>query len=191
MWNGGTITNLTSLGDGTRFSQAFAINEENEIVGSSSTGQTVGQLIGTTSTTSITRAFLWDEGIIAELLPFNLYTPTNNGSTTNYHSVANDINDSDLIVGNSQRTAGSAAIATLWENGVPIDLNIFLPSGSGWVLTSAEGINDQGDIVGFGTFGGSTRAFLLHSVPEPGSAVLLLIGGLSLLAGNRRALRTP
>ena len=41
-----------------------------------------------------------------------------------------------------------------------------LPAGSGWNLRSAEGINADGAIVGYGTFGGNTRAFLLTPVPE-------------------------
>lgn len=180
LWNGG-ITNLTSLGDGTRFSQAFGLNDANVVVGSSSTGQTVGQLIGTSSTTSITRAFVWQGAAISELSPLNLYTPTNTGATTNYHSVAMDVNNAGLVVGNSQRVAGSAAVATLWRNGVPIDLNTLIPAGSGWNLLSAEGINDAGDIVGFGSFGGSNRAFLL-TVPEPTSiasiAVAMVAAGL-------------
>lgn len=163
LWNAGVITNLTSLGDGTRFSQAYGINEHLEVVGSSSTGQTVGDLIGTTSTTSITRAFYWKNGVITELPPTNLYSPTNNGPTTNYHSVANDINDAGLVVGNSQRISGSPAAATLWRNGVAIDLNTFLPPGSGWVLTNADGINERGDITGTGTLYGAQRAFLLQN----------------------------
>jgi len=39
-----------------------------------------------------------------------------------------------------------------------------IPTGTGWVLRSAEGINQGGDITGLGNFGGQTRAFLL--VPE-------------------------
>lgn len=162
LWNGASIINLTSLGDGTRFSQAYGLNESLEVVGSSSTGQTVGELIGTGSSTSITRAFHWQDGVITELPPFNLYSPTNNGATTNYHSVANDINDAGTIVGNSQRIAGSPAVATMWENGVPVNLNTLLPPGSGWVLTNADGINERGDITGTGTFGGFSRAFLLE-----------------------------
>ena len=83
LWNQGTITNLTSLGDGTRFSQAFGLNDLNIVVGSSSTGMTVGELIGTTSTTSITRAFVWSAGVMTELSPFNLYAPGNEGATAN------------------------------------------------------------------------------------------------------------
>jgi len=187
LWDGGTIANLTSLGDGARFSQAFGLNDTNDVVGSSSTGQTVGQLIGTTSTTSITRGFFWDSGAITELTPFNLYAPGNTGPTTNYHSVAMDINNAGVIVGNSQRIAGSPAVATLWQGGVPIDLNTLLPSGSGWNLLSAEGINSQGDIVGYGTIGGQTHAFLM-TVPEPSSLALAGCGAIGLLAllGRRR-----
>lgn len=183
LWSAGAITNLTSLGDGTRFSQAFGINDLGVVVGSSSTGQTVGQLIGTTSTTAITRAFAWTGGTMTELAPFNLYGPGNTGPTTNYHSVANDININGLIVGNSQRIAGSAAVATLWQNGVAIDLNTLIAPGSGWNLLSAEGINNAGDIVGFGTFQGSSRAFML-TIPSPGAAMVLGLGGL--FAARRR-----
>jgi probable HAF family extracellular repeat protein len=185
LWDGGAITNLTSLGDGTRFSQAFGLNDNNVVVGSSLTGQTVGQLIGTTSTTPITRGFVWDSGVITELTPFNLYAPGNTGPTTNYHSVAMDINNAGLIVGNSQRIAGLPAVATLWQGGVPIDLNTLLPPGSGWNLLSAEGINNRGDIVGYGTIGGQTHAFLL-TVPEPSSLVLAGVGVALLLCRIRQ-----
>lgn len=41
------------------------------------------------------------------------------------------------------------------------DLNAVLPSGSGWVLTSAVAVNDSGFIIGYGTRNGTTRPFLL------------------------------
>ena len=41
------------------------------------------------------------------------------------------------------------------------DLNTLLPPNSGWVLQSAEFINDAGQIVGFGTFNGNFDWFLL------------------------------
>lgn len=54
------------------------------------------------------------------------------------------------------------------------DLNQLLPPSSGWELTSASGINDQGAIVGEGIHNGSVHGFLLaprsdiaDPVPEP------------------------
>jgi probable HAF family extracellular repeat protein len=41
------------------------------------------------------------------------------------------------------------------------DLNNLLPPNSGWELTQALGINDKGQIVGYGTHDGQIRAFLL------------------------------
>ncbi len=42
-----------------------------------------------------------------------------------------------------------------------LDLNTKQPGGAGRTLTSAQGINDDGWIVGFGTRSGSTRAWLM------------------------------
>ena len=42
-----------------------------------------------------------------------------------------------------------------------VDLNTLLPADSGWVLLSANAINDAGQIVGEGTLDGEPRAFLL------------------------------
>jgi probable HAF family extracellular repeat protein len=36
-----------------------------------------------------------------------------------------------------------------------------VPAGSGWVLNQASGINDSGQIAGFGTILGQTHAFLI------------------------------
>jgi len=41
------------------------------------------------------------------------------------------------------------------------DLNNLIPANSGWLLQFANAINDQGQIVGQGTFNGQSEAFLL------------------------------
>src|SRR5262249_45030775 len=51
--------------------------------------------------------------------------------------------------------------AVLWEQGTVVDLERTLPLHSEWVLTTAQGINTAGWIVGAGTIHGQTHAFLL------------------------------
>jgi len=53
--------------------------------------------------------------------------------------------------------------AFLWENGAMTDLNTLLPAGTGWILTAATAINDNGDIVGIGLLDGQVHGFLLTS----------------------------
>jgi probable HAF family extracellular repeat protein len=50
--------------------------------------------------------------------------------------------------------------AVVWHGKGPVDLNTLIPENSGWLLECAQGINDAGEIVGFGTLHGSTHAFL-------------------------------
>jgi probable HAF family extracellular repeat protein len=82
------------------------------------------------------------------------------------HRPVNSINDSGQIVGGSNE-------AFLYSGGVMYNLDSLTP-GSGWELSDATGINNSGQIVGYGLNpAGQTHAFLLNPVPEPSTMVLL------------------
>jgi hypothetical protein len=51
--------------------------------------------------------------------------------------------------------------AFVYRNGQMFDLNNLIPANSGWVLTTATGINDTGHIVGSGALNGELVGFLL------------------------------
>jgi PKD repeat protein len=83
-------------------------------------------------------------------------------------SSANDINGYNQVVGSSESAAGNHAV--IWdETGTIVDLNNMIMADTGWVLTSATAINDNGDITGSGTLNGEAHGFLLTSgaIPEP------------------------
>lgn len=150
----------TTIGSpaGSVFGEAIAATDD---------GRAVGQYSDPVS--SRTRAFFYDgmSSIDLGILP---------SEPTFVHSRARDINTAGQIVGyvaqfDNAPSFGGAAV--LWEGGAVFDLNELIPAGSGWDLLSAEGINSQGQIVGFGTIGGETRAFVLTPVPEPSSFILL------------------
>jgi probable HAF family extracellular repeat protein len=125
-------------------------------------------------------------------------------------SFAYGINDSGEIVGYSWPTSGENTQAFLYMNGMMIDLNSLIPSGSGWQLLEAYGVNNAGQIVGEGLFNGQYHAFLLDPalvqgtlaftplsafVPEPGNASLVAIGlillGIGCLRTRLQARRNP
>jgi len=85
--------------------------------------------------------------------------------------------------------------AALWDasTGAVIDLNSYLSVSQiseGIVLVQADGISDEGFIVGqyYNTLTGQDGAFKLLPVPEPGTYALFLLGlgGLGMGARRRR-----
>ncbi|MFT5286851.1 MAG: putative membrane protein [Planctomycetota bacterium] len=73
------------------------------------------------------------------------------------------VNNQGLAVGASYDGAmpGSNR-AVLWDGTQLLDLNDFLPAGSGVLLYEARDINENGDIAGTAVAGGQFRAFLLR-----------------------------
>jgi probable HAF family extracellular repeat protein len=79
-------------------------------------------------------------------------------------SQAIGINSHDQIVGLFQSYTNPHAF--LFTGNQLMDLNSLIPTSSGWTLLSATGINDQGQIAGYGTGpGGALERFLL--TPDP------------------------
>ncbi len=134
LWQNGSMQDLGTLGGD--YSSAEAINAN-------------GQVVGTARLANSTpHAFLWQNGSMQDL-----------GALTWDQSIAYDINDKGQVVGALQ--TGQTSHAFLWANGQLQDLNSLIPANTGWVLQEARAINNKGRIVGFGTFNGQTRAFLL------------------------------
>lgn len=75
----------------------------------------------------------------------------------------------------------------LWSpSGKAWDLGAVL--GSGWTDTQAVGINNSGDIIGYGSYHDEWYGFLLTPVPEPSTWMMMLAGFAGLgFAGYRRA----
>jgi probable HAF family extracellular repeat protein len=102
----------------------------------------------------IHHAFLWKNGVMQDL------KPAGNAPCSNAFS----LNSSDQVVGNSTDCHGTGLGATLWDRGSIVDLNSFVPPGSGIFLRECVFINDQGEIAVVGSLSGNDHAFVL--VPD-------------------------
>ncbi len=125
-----------------------------------------------------------------------------NGAMTDLGTLSEDItsaalgiNNSGTVVGYSSELkpdvtlftvpllepASASSHAIVYINGTMYDLNRLLPSGSGWQLSSATGINNAGQIVGTGFIQQQQHAFLLTPVvPPPPPTITSVVGaGLS------------
>ncbi|MGA9966386.1 MAG: DUF3466 family protein [Terriglobales bacterium] len=99
-----------------------------------------GQVVGSSSGSRGTRAVLWTgDGEIQNLGTLR---------SGNYSS-AFDINGSGQVVGTSDTSLGTRAFLWTREGGM-VDLNALIPSDSNVILTSAQAINEHGQIVAVG-----------------------------------------
>jgi probable HAF family extracellular repeat protein len=121
LWQNGTMVNL---GSGANFSYATAINNK-------------GQIVGASTGPFNARAYLWQNG-----------TMTNLGTIGGGDSVAQDINDQGLIVGEYNLLAGGTRGA-IWYMGEMFDVNTLLHSSSaGWTVETLQNVNEAGQIAG-------------------------------------------
>ena len=135
---GGPVTELPSLGGNT--AEGNGINNQGDVVGDSFRNASINEI-----------AVLWPaSGGVADLGTFGGLT-----------SSARDINNHRQIVGYALNASGAPRAFLSDAGAALVDLNTLLPADSGWVLQSANAINDAGQIVGEGTLNGEPRAFLL------------------------------
>ena len=90
------------------------------------------------------------------------------------------INNSAQVVGYAYLASSGRMVGFMYKDGVLCDINSFLPTGSGWWLSWAKDINDQGQIVGRGyNPAGIEHGFLMdtravtYSYTSTGSAVAI------------------
>jgi len=138
LYSGGQMIDLGALLFGvTSESAAKCINNCGQIIGSYNKG-----------------CFLYSNGQMIDL-----------GNLGGDYCEANSINDSGQIVGGCYISGNAAYHAFLYSNGQMQDLNNLLEPNSGWIVEVADGINEAGEIVGFGTLnGGREHALLLTPV---------------------------
>jgi probable HAF family extracellular repeat protein len=112
------------------------------------------------------RAVLYDSATKQMQYLGDLRGPYPSGPRGVFGSVASGINDSGDVVGRSgiqDGTYGGDVHAFLKESGQPmIDLNTLIPADSGWTISSATAINNDGKIAATGYKDGvGTHALLL------------------------------
>jgi len=162
IYSDGSLQDLGTLA-GDKYSDAYGINNKSQIVGDSFN-------VSNDGFPSMKHAFLYSDGLFQDL-----------GTLGGNSSEARGINDQGQVVGDSS-TGGGRTHAFLYRDGMLNDLNSLIPADSGWTLQNALGINQDGQIVGYGIINGETHAFLTTdppatAVPEPDSVLGTLVLG--------------
>ncbi len=149
LWENNAVKSSIAVVGGA--AQVNALNNEMQIVG----------LIHSASGSS---AFLWQEGEFEDL-----------GTLGGNNSIAHDINDDGVIVGEATIEEEAGTHAFLWQDGKMSDLGML--EGNENATSRALGINSAGVIVGEGQVGGAMHAVFwkdgqvidLNSLLPPGS----------------------
>jgi len=215
-YESGTMTNLGTVWSPTGYSRGHGINDAGEVagrasisdfensskhqstwdasgtislhntfVGSYSTAQQInnsGVAVGlaydsSASITNFDRAVVWDEN------GFHFMDDLGSG-----YGRAWSINDAGVIVGYSFDSGFAQSATVSFDGQSVIELSTLVDNLVGWsVLKAAYDVNELGQIVGYGTYNGEERAFLLSPTAVPVPAAVWLFGSaLGLLGWIRR-----
>ena len=138
-WKNGSMTELGTLGGD--WSQAYGINDAGQITGIAYTPGNLGA-----------HAFIYTNGPMKDL-----------GTLGGAYSTGTAINHAGVVVGYATPANPNATTyhAFVYAGSKMYDLNGLIARNSGWLLESANGINDSGEIVGYGTIKGQQHGFLL------------------------------
>ncbi len=177
----------TAAGTGFHSSDAVAINDSDVIVGSTDVAGNYSQ------------AFKYSgfglPSVANPSLSGGTMTPL--GSLDNTNSEASAINDAGIIVGDSSAN-DSVNHAFVYDSTGLHDLNSLADLPAGWLLSTATGINDSGDITGLAYYtdpaapdAGSTPfpyelSLNLSAVPEPAGLGIVAITAYFALSRRRR-----
>jgi uncharacterized membrane protein len=120
----------------------------------------LAQVVGESHPPGSSRAVLWDNDAAHTPLELPLLPGDNYGTATK-------INNLGQVLGSSAATDAATGNAgpgrlVIWRDGGVFEIQSLLDaSGAGWTVTSVTGLNNSGQIAGFGTANGETHAFIL------------------------------
>jgi probable HAF family extracellular repeat protein len=197
---------LTSLGQpgGGDWSSANAINDAGQVAGTAMTAGgafrafSSSTLLGTLGGQSSYGNAINSAGTVAgsaqtasgalQAAYWNGANAIGLGTLGGANSYGYAIDAAGNVAGYSDLAGGLGTAAFLYQDGVLYDLNGLLGPGSSWQLLAAYGMNENGQIVGRGLYGGVEQAFLLtperqilsasapltdSGVPEPATSWLI------------------
>ena len=151
------MIDLGTLSGGTN-SSGYGINNSGQVVGESDTGPILHLDLRLKSFSLYgTHAFLWTEG--AGMMDL--------GHLGGGTSRATAISNNGVVVGTSALINDTDHAFRWTQASGMIDLNTLLQPNSGWVLVDAYGVNDTGQITGYGLHNGAGHAFRFdpHELP--------------------------
>ena len=158
LWDKNGVT-LLGAEDGFGQSEAVAINTGGSILCKEYVVPSLQQTLGG----GLSQAgFVWKDGKCSAL-----FTPGDIalGIDATKGFIPRALNNNGAVVGKATGLNGGP-VAFLWQRHRLVDLNNLIASDTGWTLTDAKGINERGQIVGQGKYGGELHAFLLTPLPN-------------------------